>query len=108
MTISIVVRFHFEGIHCWPDAPQHKPEYYLAFMHRHLFYVQAVKQVEHTERDIEIIDFKKRLKTYCGEQFKGPHDQSCESMAVRLLQVFGLQSCRILEDGENGALVEDV
>lgn len=106
MRISIVVRFHFEGIHSWPDVPDNHPATYLRNPHRHLFYVQATKRVSHEERDIEIIEFKKEMKRYCGEQFSGPHTLSCETMARKLLEAFNLEKCRVLEDGENGAEVE--
>lgn len=104
--IRVVVRFTFEGVHSWPDAPDYKQEFYLRYPHRHVFHVEAVKAVEHEERDIEIIDLKHRLQDYCNHQFKGPHSWSCETMALELLTGFDLVRCRVLEDAENGAEVE--
>lgn len=100
----IVVRFHFEAIHSWPNATP--PTEYLKYPHRHLFYVQARREVQHDERQIEIIDFKKKLKHYCSSVFGGePTNCSCETMARMILTEFDLDSCRVLEDGENGAEV---
>lgn len=103
--LSIVVRFAFEGVHRWPDAPQDKPEAYLTLPHRHLFHVEAVKDVSHEERDIEIIAFRREMLQTCIEVYGGPHDFSCETMARALLDQYKLRSCRVMEDNENGAEV---
>lgn len=105
LKIAIVVRFQFAGIHSWPLAPQNVEERYLAAPHRHMFYVEAVKPVTHAERDIEIIALKREMAHYCWAYFKGPHTMSCESMAIQLLEEFGLLRCQVLEDNENGAEV---
>jgi hypothetical protein len=99
--VSIIVRFDFEGIHSWPDATA--PVAFLAFPHRHVFHVEAAKDVTHDDRQIEIIQFKKELSYYCRMHYAGPHLMSCEMMARELLMLFGLRYCRVLEDGENGA-----
>lgn len=104
MRMSIVVTFRFEGIHCWPDAQD--PVAYLSFPHRHVFHVEAVKDVTHAEREIEIIQFKHEMRKYCADVFQGPHTLSCETMALNLYTHFKLRTCRVLEDGENGALIE--
>ena len=103
--LAIVMRFTFEGVHSWPGAPQTVREKYLAHPHRHLFHVEAVKAVSHAERDIEIIALKNSMQRFCVENLGGPHDHSCETMALTLLTHFGLQRCRVLEDNENGAEV---
>lgn len=100
--VSIIVKFRFEGIHFWPDAAG-KVEY-LKHPHRHEFHVTCSKIVTHDDRQVEIITFKNEVAYYCRMHFAGPHPNSCESMARQLCTVFGLQSCTVLEDGENGAM----
>lgn len=106
MVISIVIRCSFEGVHSWPGAPSHLRENYLSYPHRHRFHVEATKTVTHTERDVEFIQFQREVETYCAHRYAGPHTFSCESMAVDLVERFGLSRCRVMEDAENGAEVE--
>ena len=103
--LAIIVRFQFAGIHNWPGAPRDVDEEYLAYPHRHVFHVEGLKTVDHAERDIEFIALKKVMQVYCDSHFAGPHTMSCETMALRLLNDFDLDSCRVLEDNENGAQV---
>lgn len=105
MAVAIVVRLQFEGVHWWPGAPQDVPEKYLVHPHRHMFYVEASKTVEHMDRQIEIIALRRRIEEYCYEHFRGPHILSCEMMAQKLLAHFLLSTCQVLEDNENGAVV---
>jgi len=101
----IVVKFQFEGVHHWPDC-NIKEVYFLGNPHRHLFHVTATKKVEHENREIEIIRFKRRMLEWVNETYKGQLGaMSCESIASKLLKVFSLDSCVVLEDGENGAMV---
>jgi hypothetical protein len=104
-TLAIIVRFQFAGIHNWPGAPRDVDESYLAYPHRHMFHVEAIKAVNHAERDIEFIALKNEMQKYCEHHFDGPHTLSCESMALRLIADFDLKVCRVLEDNENGAEV---
>lgn len=105
MTTRIVVRFTFEGIHSWPGAESDTPWWYLKHPHRHLFHVEAKKAVTHDDRDVEFIDFKNRMQEWAAEEFSGHHTLSCEMMAKRLLEKYGLDSCAVFEDNENGAEV---
>jgi len=103
----IVVRFQFEAVHYWPNAPQGLDERYLALPHRHMFHVEATTPVAHEDRDIEIIAFKREMQAYCADVFgKQPTTSSCETMARMLLEHFRLYRCQVLEDNENGAEVE--
>jgi hypothetical protein len=106
VNIRVIARLSFEGIHSWPDAPDQSTEYYLAYPHRHMFHVEAVMEVQHDDRDVEFIGLRTSMLVYCVRQFSGPHIYSCEKMALELLQQFGLKSCRVFEDNENGAEVE--
>lgn len=102
--MGVIVCFSFEGIHSWPDAPG-GPEDYLRHPHRHMFHVEAVKDVGHDNRDIEFIGLRAQMARYCSVQFGAPHTSSCEQMARRILTAFDLRSCRVFEDNENGAEV---
>lgn len=120
MFIDIVVKFEFEAWHKWPKAP--REHLYLSFPHRHMFHVHAQKTVEHADREIEIIKLKRELYNACKAKyglasFDSFEDgttvdyndcttDSCEQMALWLLQRFGLSFAQVLEDGENGACVQ--
>lgn len=100
----IIVRFTFEGLHHWPGAPHGTPEWYLKNVHRHVFHVEAKKEVFHGDRDIEFIAYKREMETFCKTAFGGRATTlSCEHMAEQLVNSFLLHSCRVFEDGENGA-----
>lgn len=106
MKMSIVVNFEFEAVHCWPGCPIDEV-FFLRHPHRHLFRVNAQKEVLHDDRDIEIIMFKKLLQSSCEEKVKQDDfkTSSCEQIAAWLLKEFDLSECSVLEDGENGARV---
>lgn len=108
VTFAVIVRFQFEGIHSWPDAPQDQKEAYLVHPHRHLFYVEAEKTVQHMERDVEFIALRRRMLEYCEQFFGAEHAMSCEHMALILVKHFALRACRVFEDNENGAEVRRV
>lgn len=104
--LFITVSFEFEGFHSWPGAPsQHA---FLGVVHRHLFKCTAKKRVNHDNRDIEFIEFKRKVQAYAASHFFGPHHMSCEMMAVQLIEAFDLASCSVTEDGENGAHVDAI
>lgn len=113
MKTNIVVRLQVEGIHNWPDCPI-KEVAFLKYPHRHIFHIECKKEVTHLDRDIEIIQLKRKIVRYLlfnygvdftdseGCDFKS---KSCEMIAVELLKHFGLNYCQVLEDNENGAEV---
>lgn len=104
MTTNIIVNLQFEGIHRWGACPIEEVKY-LRDPHRHMFHICCKKAVAHDDRDIEIIQFKHRLQEFLSGEY--PHGEmgetSCEMLAKKLLQRFGLSYCSVLEDGENGA-----
>lgn len=102
MKTAIVITCRFEGFHNWPGAAGAFA--YLKNTHRHIFHVTAEKTVSHADRDIEIIEFKRTIEQYCMENFYSG-TKSCESMAGEILDFFKLDSCTVLEDGENGGKV---
>ena len=104
---KIVVNLKFEGIHSWKGCP-FEDVAFLRNDHRHIFWVRAVKTVSHLDRDIEIIRFKRDLETYCDSLKPIIKEQgwSCEMIASDILKNFECDSVEVLEDGENGAIVE--
>jgi len=114
----IWVTFQKEGIHCYPEAgtdPNLKTgdEYdvsFLAHPHRHIFHFTVRITVNHTNRDIEFIQFKRWLESLYGDGILHMDRQSCEMMAENLYSKIiekypGSReiSITVSEDGENGA-----
>ena len=119
MNTSVVVRLQIEGLHCWPNAENVFPEVgFLADPHRHIFFIELKKRVYHDDRDIEIILFKRSVLEYLTEKYDNTNvesyyyhsldfgSKSCEMLAKELLFKFDLEYCSVLEDGENGAILE--
>lgn len=114
MKTRIIINLNLPGIHAWPGVvnTQYKDtQGYLQFPHRHDFHINAQKEVEHDDRDVEIIDLKNQIiatlkKRYWNDD-KGClmlGSMSCEMLAQELCQIFELVECIVLEDGENGAV----
>lgn len=108
---SIIVNLQVEGVHCWKECPI-KEVSYLKDIHRHVFFITVEKVVSHNERDIEIIQFKKKINDYLTKAFysqsKGLlnfENMSCESIAEQILNKFSCQMVQVLEDNENGAKI---
>lgn len=111
MRAFATVRFTFEGLHCWPDAPAHRT--YLASDHRHLFHFEVSIEVMHDDREIEFHDLMDLCKDFVLMRL-GPPDfgpKSCEHMARQLADYlrgrwpnrYGM--VKVFEDGEAGAEV---
>lgn len=109
----VIAQLTVAGVHRWEKCP-FEDVIYLANFHRHIFHIQVKKQVNHSDRDIEIIRLKNNVTRYLEEKYKPLHTNgstkecyfnglSCEMIAEDLVQQFGLYSCQVLEDGENGA-----
>jgi hypothetical protein len=111
---QIVVTLRVPAFHNWPGAPDPDIEF-LRARHRHEFHIKCWKTVSHSDRDIEIIRFKTQVIDYLNYSFpKQPvgllghlelGSTSCEMLAEKLCDYFGLDSCEVLEDFENGAKV---
>lgn len=106
----IVVSLQKEGFHSWPEASEVFGEdvKFLEHNHRHIFYIRLWKSVEHNDRDIEIILFKRQVESYLEERYGNPMQlgrRSCEDLAEELAEYFESDSVEVLEDGENGAAV---
>lgn len=107
MKISVIVNTKFPAIHCWPECPI--PEVsFLKTPHRHEFHVTAKKQVFHNDRDIEFIQLKNKINMIIDTKWRNQDigSTSCEDICEELINLFGLNYCRVLEDGENGAEIE--
>ncbi len=118
---NIIISLQIEGFHCWPDAKNIFPKMgFLSERHRHIFYIVAKKKVYHSDRDVEIIDFKRLIYSYLIDKYHQsefnekdnsyPFEyfcefgaMSCEMIAQELLEKFDLEYCSVLEDNENGA-----
>ena len=118
----IVVRTSFEGIHCYPDAPQTVS--YLKHPHRHLFKVEAKIGVNHNDRELEFICVKHKID---NDYIRPKLDDngvwqmgrlSCEQVADDLVEFLTKEygnlfirdryfSVEVSEDGENGAIVNN-
>jgi len=113
MRVNIIINLQVEGIHCWPDAGQFDVTVqFLEYPHRHIFHITCEKSVTHDDRDIEIILFKRAVRDYLEITYMSPTyamldfgNMSCEMIARLLVKDFNLESCTVLEDGENGAKV---
>ena len=104
----VYVKFTFEGLHKWKDAPENTS--FLRNLHRHIFHVVVKVQVFENDREIEFYELLK----YCKSIFTLDELASCESMA----QMLGYKITQrypdrrvivdISEDNENGAIYESL
>ena len=106
MTNWIWVTTQFEGFHKYPAAPDEVA--FLRDRHRHIFKVKVWVEVEHNERDVEFILFKRDVESIIsyGVTFE-LDNKSCESIAdyiqARLFMKYARKMrIEISEDGENG------
>jgi len=106
MLKTIVIKFQWEGIHNWPDCDISEVSF-LKHPHRHIFHITCYKEISHNNRDIEIIMLKRDMINFLNIQFKDGEleSRSCEDLAEMLLTKYNLESCEVLEDGENGAKI---
>lgn len=113
---SITAKTSYEGIHCWPEAPEEVS--YLRNPHRHIFNIEVQVEVYSDDRDIEFITLKHRIDDWLNLQFdeNGVWQMgrlSCEQVAEMVIDLVQEKlndkerviSCYVDEDGENGATV---
>lgn len=112
---TVIASLRFEATHNWPGVlesliPDIGDVAYLRHPHRHEFHIRVWKSVGHDDREVEIIMLKhqvaKQLQEWYPKNELGP--TSCETLATRLVEAFNLEACEVLEDGENGAHVQQV
>ena len=112
---NIIVKLEVEGLHNWPAAEKELPEVaFLSDLHRHKFFIVCKRTVEHHDRDVEIIMFKRNILAYLRFQYyeKAMRThlfgaKSCEMLAWELVKEFDLVYCSVIEDDENGAEVTE-
>jgi hypothetical protein len=111
MKAEVYCTLEIEGTHCWPACPFEEVAY-LRDPHRHMFHIKAFKPVTHSDRDVEFIMLKHKIKEYLTRTYLDLNQhlcvfgaKSCEMIAEELIVVFDLSSCEVSEDGENGAVV---
>jgi hypothetical protein len=110
MKTNIVVKLQYEATHNWPKVeevlPLNPEIHFLQYPHRHIFHITMEKAVTHSDRDVEIILFKREVLRHLQEEFGGDlKNWSCEMLAEYLLAIFQCTSVEVLEDNENGAKV---
>jgi len=107
MQTFILIKTQFEAIHHWPGCP-HDDVAFLRDKHRHIFHVKAKAAVNHDDRDIEFIQFKRAVTDYLRNHFDRADlgATSCEMMCGELLEAFPeMVEVAVWEDAENGAQV---
>lgn len=118
----IWVTFRKEGIHCYPAAATDPnlatgDQYDVSFLanpHRHIFHFRVWIGINHNDRDIEFIQFKRWLEElYSGDQAVLQLDyKSCEMMSDDLYEKITQKYpnrevwIEVSEDGENGSFIK--
>lgn len=118
VTRMIWVTFSREGIHKYPAAlsdPKLTDVSFLGYPHRHIFHFCVAIEVEHNDRDIEFIQFKRWLEALYG----GSNDpvlqldyKSCEMIAEDLFTEINTRypgriiEIEVSEDNENGCKIK--
>ena len=116
----IWVTFRKEGIHKYPAALTDPSlatgdEYdvsFLGYPHRHIFHFRVWIAVEHSDRAIEFIQFKRWLENLYNQGTLQLDYKSCEMMAEDLYEQIAAKYpgrevwIEVSEDGENGALIK--
>ena len=106
---TIFVTFQKEGIHRYPAAPAGVE--FLQHPHRHIFHFRVTLQVNHNDRDVEFIMFKRELENLYKEATLQVDYKSCEMLAEDLIEYISGKyperdiAVEVSEDGENGATV---
>lgn len=111
---QIEVTFQKEGIHKYPAAltdPNLADVSFLGHPHRHIFHFRVRISVQHNDRDIEFIQFKRWLESLYSNSTLELNFKSCEMIAEELIGVISERYNRsmvvtVFEDDENGAYLE--
>lgn len=117
---KIWITFQKEGIHKYPAAATDPAlatgdEYdvsFLGFPHRHIFHFRVWIDVEHSNRAIEFIQFKRWLESLYSDGILHLDYKSCEMMAedlyIKIADRYPGKEIwvEVSEDGENGCLIK--
>ena len=112
--------FRKEGIHKYPAAATDPNlctagEYDVSFLaspHRHVFWFKVWISVEHSDRAIEFIQFKRWLENLYSQGTLQLDYKSCEMMAEDLYEQIAAKHpgrevwIEVSEDNENGAFIK--
>jgi hypothetical protein len=113
----IEVTFQKEGIHKYPAAledPKLADVSFLGYPHRHIFHFRVSISVQHNDREIEFIQFKRWLEGLYNNQnaILELDYKSCEMIAEDLIKHISEKypkrdiTVKVFEDNENGAILE--
>jgi hypothetical protein len=118
----IFVTFQKEGIHAYPAAAtdptlatgDRYDVSFLAHPHRHIFHFRVWISVQHNDRDIEFIQFKRWLEQLYNDQgaILSLDHKSCEMMSDELYDMIQQKYpgreiwIEVSEDGENGSFIQ--
>ncbi len=111
----IWVTFSKEGVHFYPQAledPKLADVSFLGYPHRHIFHFRVDIEVEHLDRAIEFIQFKRWLQSLYGDGDLELNHKSCEMIAEDLYKAINAKypdrsvKISVSEDNENGAYLE--
>ncbi len=116
----IWVTFQKEGIHRYPAAATDPnlatgDEYDVSFLanaHRHIFHFKVWISVEHNDRDIEFIQFKRWCENLYNKGVLELDFKSCEMMSDDLYEQIKEKYTdrevwiEVSEDGENGSFIK--
>jgi hypothetical protein len=119
-TKMIWVTFQKEGIHKYPAALTDPKlatgdEYdvsFLGYPHRHIFHFRVWISVEHSDRAVEFIQFKRWLEKLYDQKTLQLDYKSCEMMAedlfIEITKSYPGKEIwiEVSEDGENGAFIK--
>lgn len=111
---KVIIRLSVEGLHKWENCNLSEVDY-LKEPHRHTFNIVCELNVHHNDRDVEFIVASHAIRDYLKRKYYvlmlglcNFGGKSCEMLAEELLKEFYLTRCEVNEDGENGAVVEQV
>lgn len=115
----IFVTFQKEGIHKFPAASgapfrtgAEDDVSFLQYEHRHMFHFKVSIQVNHNDRDIEFIQFKRWCESLYNNSILKLEYQSCEMIADGLYRQIAQKypdravTIEVAEDGENGCIIQ--
>ena len=116
----IWITFRKEGIHKYPAAATDPnlatgDEYDVSFLaneHRHIFHFKVWISVNHDDRDIEFIQFKRWLENLYKDAALSLDHKGCEMMSGDLHDMISQRNpnreiwIEVSEDGENGSFIK--
>lgn len=117
---QIWVTFQKEGVHLYPAAKDDPAlstgnwddVSFLGYAHRHIFHFRVGIAVEHNDRDIEFIQFKRWLESLYNSSTLELNHRSCEMIAEELANEIHNRypgrdiEITVSEDNENGATMK--